>query len=119
MRNKAVILILAVAVVTGACSKSPSDVVVAAYMAANDGKYSEANSYVDPEILSQVGGDAAMKQLWDLRTEGGTIQRIEILREEVRGETAKVYFRIHLKDGSTEERNRELLKKNGKWKMID
>lgn len=129
MRSKALSLILAsLTLVTGACgksglfSKSPSDTVVAAYMAANEGKYSEAETYLSSEALNALKGElgalaGGRKRIWDRKTRNGTIQRIEVLREEVRGEGATVYFLIHFEDGSTEEDEESLIKEKGVWKI--
>lgn len=115
-------LLTAACSTTGIFSKNPSDTVVAAYMAANEGKYSEAETYLSSEVLSamKVGLGAlagGMKGMWDQATRNGTIDRIEFLREEVRGEGATVYFRIHFKDGTTKDDDEPLLKEEGVWKI--
>jgi predicted small lipoprotein YifL len=58
MRNNAtVVILISMALALGACgksapfSKSPSDTVVAAYMAANEGKYSEVERYLSSEAV--------------------------------------------------------------------
>lgn len=107
---------------SGLFSKSPSDTVVAAYMAANEGKYSEAEAYISSEVLNAMKGGrrvlaGGMKALCDEATRNGTIERIEILREEVRGEGATVYYRLHFEDGSKKESDQDLIKENGVWKM--
>ncbi|MFL5513835.1 MAG: hypothetical protein ACJ8CN_15530, partial [Gemmatimonadales bacterium] len=84
----------------GLLTKSPSDVVSSAYMAANAGQYSEAEKYLSSEVLNAMKGSlgamaGGMKAAWDETTRDGTIDKVEILNEEVRGEGAKVYFRIH------------------------
>jgi hypothetical protein len=66
------------------------------------------------DLGALVGG---MKGAWDKATRNGSIERIEILREEVRGEGANVYFRIHFKDGSRQDTDEKLLKENGVWKI--
>jgi len=93
MRQRAVIFILASVIFaigawkkSGLFSKSPSDTVVAAYMAANEGKYSEAETYLSSEVLNAMKGGlgalagARMKGVWDDMTRNGTIKRIEVLR---------------------------------------
>jgi hypothetical protein len=101
--------------------KSPSQVVVAAYMAANEGKYSEAEKYLSSHLINAIKGGlgalaGGMKGFWDYKTRKGTIQTIEILKEEVRGEGATVYFRIHFKDGNTEDAHESLIKEGGQGK---
>lgn len=107
---------------SGIGAKSPSEVVAAAYMAANAGEYSKAESYLSSELINTmksglgalVGG---MKGMWDETTRDGNIQRIEILKESIRGEGAKVDFRIHFKDGKTKDNDEPLIKEKGKWKI--
>ena len=98
--------------------KSPSATVEAAYMAANDGKYSEAEKYLSSEFINaQKTGVVVLKGVWDLATRNGTIQKIEILKEEVGGEEATVYIKLYFKDGSTKEDCEPLIKENGVWKI--
>lgn len=35
----------------------------------------------------------------------------------MRGEGAKVFFRIHFKDGKTKDDNEGMIKQNGEWKI--
>lgn len=106
----------------GLFGKSPGEVVKAAYKAGNAGQYTEAEKFFSSELLiimkdERVVLAGGMKGLWDNQTRGGTIDRIEILREEVRGEGAEVFFRIHFKDGETLVDDEALIKENGKWKI--
>jgi hypothetical protein len=101
--------------------KSPSEVVVAAYMAANEGKYSEVEKYMSSDAISAIKNLGAlaggMKGIWDKTTHSGTIRKIEIPKQEVRGEEATVYFRILFKDGKTEDGDEPLIKEGGQWKI--
>lgn len=102
--------------------KSPSEVVKAAYMAANEGKYSEAEKYLSSEVITAMKGGlgalaGGMKGAWDKTTRNGTIEKIEIIDEGVRGESATVKFRIHFKDGKTKDDDEPLIKENGQWKI--
>jgi hypothetical protein len=102
--------------------KSPAEVVKSAYTAGNQGRYSEAESYLSTEaeaaVKSQLGAmGGGVKGVWDHNTRNGTIDRIEILSEEVRGEGATVHFRLHFKDGNTKEDGEPLIKEKGHWKI--
>ncbi len=102
--------------------KSPSDVVKAAYLAANEARYTEFESYLSSEALAMSKTPAAVmsggiKGALDKVTRNGTIVRIEILKEEIRGEGAKVQYKFHFKDGSTEESDDTLVLQKGLWKM--
>jgi hypothetical protein len=103
--------------------KSPSQVVIAAYMAANEGKYSETEKYLSSIVLKffkiapKAGVGGSIISLWDRATRYGTIRRIEILGEKVRGIRATVSFRIHFKDGKTNDEKLPLIKEDGQWKI--
>ena len=102
--------------------ESPSEVVEAAYMAANRGEYSEAEHHLSSEALNAMKGTlgilaGGMKEVWDRETKNGSIDRIEIVGEQIRGEGAAVYCRFHYKDGSTKDSSESLIKENGVWKI--
>jgi len=106
----------------GLFGKSPGEVVKAVHMAANAGQYSEAEKYLASDALALMNSENAAwlggpKGLWDKTTRDGTIDRVEILSEEVRGEGAKVLFRIHFKDGETRDDDVQLIRVSGEWKM--
>ena len=102
----------------GVSAKAPNEVVKAGYMAANAGQYSEADKYLSSPGLNLVKREmGGTKNLWDQVTRSGTIDKIEILKEEVRGEGAKVYLRTHFKDGQTLKDSVPLIKETGEWKI--
>lgn len=45
------------------------------------------------------------------------IVRVEILREEIHGEGATVYYKVYTKDGKTEDADASLIKENGEWRI--
>lgn len=101
--------------------ESPSEAVVAVYMAANGGWYSVAEKYIHSEILTSTKknlGTLFTINAWDKFTRFGKIERIEILKEVVRGERADVSFKIHFKDGETKEDRDILIKEGGQWKIL-
>jgi len=130
MRSKllfitSVVLIVLLALLAG-CGrtdrKSPADVVKAFYMAGNEGKYSEAEKYLSSEALvlmkSELGAlVGGMKGAMDEATKEGTIERIEILEEEIRGEGATVRLILHFRDGMKEEDDESLIQERGAWKI--
>jgi len=102
--------------------KSPSEAVKAFYMAANEGKYSEAEKYLSSEALKAMKNkseppSSGVKGTLDRITRNGNIGRIEILDEKIRGTEAKVDFIIHFKDGKTKKESEPLIKENGVWKI--
>jgi len=126
MRNKlcksmmVISIIIIPLLLSCASTKSPSQVVVAAYMAANEGKYFEVEKYMSSEMINaKKEGEGGVKGTCDKATRNRTIQKIEIREEVVRKEfgAAIVYFRIHFKDGETKDDDEILIKEGGQWKI--
>jgi hypothetical protein len=99
----------------------PSEVVTAAYMAANEEKYTEAEKYISSEARTAIqeatelaGG---MKDVWDTKTRNATIDGFEITQQDVQGEKATIAMLIHFKDGSISNQHESLVKEGGQWKM--
>jgi D-aminopeptidase len=99
----------------------PSEVVTAAYMAANEEKYAEAEKYLSSEAKAAIqeatefaGG---VKDVWDTKTRNATIDGIEITQQDVRGEKSTIALLIHFKDGSISNHHESLIKESGQWKM--
>ena len=92
-------------------------------MAANEGKYSEAEKYMSSEIINAIKEGTGVfaggwKGSWDKITRNGTIQKIEILHGDAGGRFgAVVYFRIHFKDGETKDDSECLIEQGGQWKI--
>ncbi len=102
--------------------KSPAETVKAFYMTANEGEYSEAEKYLSSEALKAMKGElgllaGGLKGTLDKATRNGTIARIEILDEKIRGEGATVDFIIHFKDGKTKKESEPLIKEEEGWKI--
>ena len=103
-------------------AESPSDVVRAAYMAANDGKEEEVEkrlSSPDPAVVEIVGilASNGRQQRWKPSVRKGSIQGIEILEEKATAYRAEVRFKLHLKDGTSKEMEVPLIKEGGVWKI--
>ena len=99
----------------------PSEVVTAAYMAANEEKYAEAEKYLSSETKTAIqeakelaGG---IKDVWDKKTRNRTIETIEIIRGDVKEDKATIAIRIHFKDKSIYDQHEQLIKEGGQWKM--
>ena len=122
----AILLLIFLPIIHGGCGyiwhKSPSQVVIAAYMAANEGNYSKAEKYISSQLLDVAKGSlgalaGGIKGLWDEATRNGTIQKIEITKEKVRGEEATVYFKVFFKDGKIRDDKEVLIKERGRWRI--
>jgi hypothetical protein len=118
------ILVMAASLVAcnSARQRTPSEVVIAAYMAANAGLYSETEKYISAEALQIMKGELSaliggLKSLWDFATNYGTIERIEITEETIRGEGALVLFRLYFEDGSMRDDYESLIRERGVWKL--
>ena len=119
------ILILVSLLINGCApsQKSPGDVVMAYYCAANEGEFSawketlsEATRSTLKRHLGQLGG--GIKGACDRKSRNGSIIRVDITKEEIRGESATVTANIAFKDGSTKNNDKtNLIKEKGSWKI--
>ena len=66
--------------------------------------------------LGQLAG--GFKSICDKNTRDGTITRVDIQKEEVRGEGATVVVKISFKDGTSKDDDKNsLIKEKGSWKL--
>jgi hypothetical protein len=93
---------------------SPEEVLVRAHLAANAGRYEDANQHLARSIREQPGLD--LPSMWDEATQGGTIAGIDILEVTVRGESAAVRYRTRFTDGTSSETTTRMVKQRGSWK---
>jgi len=111
------VLMLGAALLLSGCGGGgPSGTVKAWFNAMNDAKYSEAIEYLGAGLV-EVGKIDGGKSMSDEMTHQGTMTKLEIVSEEVRGEGATVKVRVHFKDGGVEDQDVSLVKKDGKWKV--
>jgi hypothetical protein len=102
--------------------KTPGDVVRAFYSAANAGRYSDAKELfsedgrklLDSDLVQLAGG---IKGICDKGTKNGTIVKVDIVKEEIRGEGAHVSAAILFKDGSKNSDDYSLIMEKGSWKL--
>jgi ankyrin repeat protein len=100
--------------------KSPSEVVIAAYMAANKGNYAEAEKYIHSGFLASIpeaDRTQTLKKRWDKLTQGKKVEKIEIVGQDIQEEGATVYIKIHFKDGNKKVVKTQLIKEDGYWKI--
>jgi Domain of unknown function (DUF4878)/WD domain, G-beta repeat len=114
------VLLVAVLVVVVAVSGSqtPSEVVKATFMNANEGRYSDANNRLSSQIRALHEQMGMAKHFWDVVTRKGSIKKVEILKEEIRGEGATVRYKIHFNDGKSIESQEDLVKESGNWIFV-
>jgi hypothetical protein len=119
------ILVSAVLIACGGSpfQKSPGEVVKAFYLAANEGRYSEAEQMLSEDAQKAIKGDlgqlaGGFKGICDKNTKEGTITKVEVTKEDIRGEGATVVVKISFKDGSTKDEDKNsLIKEKGSWKL--
>lgn len=111
-----------VAFVAGGCSdgaKSPSEVVKAAFMAANEGRYADADSHVSSDDLLRVRANWGSAQaFWRRATGVGQLERIDIGAERVEGTEAVVECTFCYKDGSSVAYGVQLRLEKGAWRVL-
>ena len=122
-------LFLAVAMIAGCghltspFQNSPGEVVKSFYLDANAGKYSDAEQLLANDADKAMKGDlgqlaGGFKHICDEETKNGTVVRVDIMKEEIRGEGATVTANITYKDGSTKSNDKTgLIKEKGSWKI--
>jgi hypothetical protein len=118
------VLLLAVVVAAVMRPSSPTAVVKSFYMAANDGKYSEAVGMLSKNAKDNFKGSlgqitfGGFKGTMDIITKHGSITSIEPVSEAIRGEGATVVVTIHFKDGSKREKDKtSVIWEDGRWRI--
>jgi len=120
-----VAVVLTLLLLVSACSftpKSPSEVVKAFYAAGNAGKYSECEQLLSVPARNifkegSVAASGGLKGAVDRKTRNGTVERVEILSEETRGEGSEVAYKVYFKGGESHEDDEELIKEKDGWKI--
>jgi hypothetical protein len=103
--------------------KSPSEVIKAFFLAAKEGRCSEAMTYLSAGTVLRLKRIAGASQQFPaafelLCNKFGDIDEIQTQRQEVHGERATVYFRVYSKGRETPVLNYGLIRERGKWKII-
>lgn len=102
--------------------QSPGQVIKEFYTLANMGKYKEAQQYWSEDFrfamdrcLGIITGGPEV--VLDNATKKGTIERVKIKKEEIRGQKAEVSYTIYFKDGSKREATDDMVFEGGGWKI--
>lgn len=106
----------------GAAGGSPSDVIKTFYVACNDAKYSEADRLLTTATRELMNGElgamlGGLKGYCDSQTKIGSLQKTELLKEDIRGEGAELRIKLYYKDGSSADVTMSLTKVEGTWKL--
>lgn len=97
----------------------PGAVIRAAYMAAAQGLYEEAQGHIGERDRSEASrGGISVAEWWDWTTRGRSLRRVEIVEERYQGEAeAIVAFRMHFGDGSVRLDDTRLYLEDGHWRI--
>jgi len=93
------------------------------YAACNEGRYSEIESILTADLLSATKGPlgqmaGGIKGICEKNTRGGTLVKVVVLKEDIRGEGATVTANLHFKDGNVKHDDiTELVKEKGSWRV--
>jgi len=118
--------LLVFTVLTSGCGasggSSPSTTVKAFYETANSGKYDEAKKFLSSEFLNALNGPigaigGGTRGILGQATRNGSIEQVEVMNEEIKGEGAVVHVKLHLKGGKIETDDTPLIKEKGVWKV--
>ena len=99
---------------TSSKTSTPSNHVKSVWEAGNAGNYSEATAGFSSQMSAALENTA---QFWNNVTRKGTITKVEIEQEEVRGDGATVWYSLYFKDGQKKSRADTLIKEGGRWKI--
>ena len=122
---------IVVMLVAGLCAWTPSfaqttpaEIVKAFYKACNDGEYSKAEKLVTKDSLERLAGvgiAGSLSAYCDDLTEKGTLKKLDVLSEKLRGELislqVRAAFKFAYENGSADEGREALIKRGGVWKI--
>ena len=121
MKKIFVAAVLVVAVLFGCSGGKPSDVVKSFYKNIEAGKVNDAYEFLAKdtrELMSQLaGGPSALAEQTEKMKQKGGIKQIDVVKEEITGDTAMVVLKLTCGNGKVEETKDKLVKEDGKWKM--
>ena len=107
--------------VAGSDDASPVEIIKRCIAAANDQKYDEAESYIDPGDIDFLNNNASipggLRGFFGIWTKNGTVQTCDVSKEQIRGTVAVAFAHIKYNDGSTENQWNALVRRGGGWKL--
>ena len=109
------VLLLSLSLVGCSSSNNPSGVVKDFMKYTADGKMNEAVNLVTEQGQGLVTAFFPMMTA-EIKKKGG-IKAIDIIKEEITGDTATVTHIVKYGNGSTDEDSSKLTKQDGKWKL--
>lgn len=103
------------------CGKKPAAVVEQFYTRVAAGKVNDAFGLMSKEsaaMLSAIGGSAALMQMTNEIQQKKGIKKLDVVSQEINGDTAEVKFKITFGDGSVKSDNERLIKEDGGWRIV-
>ena len=86
-------------------------------MAANQGSYSEAETYCSSSMKNLMAKHGGLKELSEKETKNGTVERIEFLSQKLGLRGFNVRFKIYYKDGTSKDDSARVVMEGGSWKI--
>ena len=123
MKNTQWILVILFLLLSTACSvlgSGPGRTVQKFFTAVDRGEIEEAMSYFSSRTIQTLGADKWRAVLLEATREldnVGGIAVVDIIDENIKGETAWVTVEITYGDGSSETDSMDLIKEDGNWKI--
>jgi len=116
------VAVFAFAILTGfAPYGSPGEVLQTFYSACNNRNYSMAEKLLVPEATRAMthhrGVDEGLPGICEAETMQGRLEKVEILHQEVRGEIARIRYRLYFADGSALEETQGLVVQHWAWRI--
>jgi len=115
------LLILTVLMISscGLFSPGPGKVVEKFYRYVEKGELESAKNLFAKQIQEAMGGKlmAGLSEETNHIKDKGGVKDIEIINEEITGESARVTARVSYGNGSDKSDNTKLIKENGAWKI--
>lgn len=108
------LLTLLLTAAVGVKAAPPAETFAAFYRAANRAAYTEAESYFTPEALKKIQG---FRKFCDSETAGRTLERFEILKEEVKGDIAEVRVELYYANEGLALHLARLQRRDGVWRI--
>jgi len=101
---------------------SPSDAILSINEAVRKGDVETVLEMIDPVVMEQPQMKSKVQGMIGVgvtaaQSEHGGVAQVEIVKETIRGDTATVEVIDHYNDGTEEENEVNLIKRDGKWYM--
>lgn len=114
---RSILLVTILSVAAFACSQGPGDAAEEFLRLVEAGEVNEAAKFV-PALRQTLGDGKTLEALKrsgiDARAKGG-LDKIEILKEEVHGDTAVVVIRTTFGNGKSEQEQLQMLRIGDQW----